>query len=480
MRSRLSEPMRACFQIPPSITGRRERVSEWLGLSGLYLFAFFSLLGISGANIGLGLMLIALLLSGEAWRSLIRQSLFWLSLLIIGYITLRMTDAASLVAAEQKTQHNQARDWIQLFLFFIPAWWISRVPGRIPTTLALMFGGFTLGILSSLDAEMLKQITEGARSGMHFGKPIIFGFDCAAAILALILFIMIQLNPDSELPSGRRNLRIGLAVVGILFFTEGLIVSQSRGVWLAFLFALPTIFATLKFTRRSRRQPAIRVFKPMLAMSLIAILILAFNWNTITARVTSEQKELGIVVTQGLGKAPLSSSTYRLHLWQFGLEKWLQRPFTGWGPGTTHALVEADDNPGLRDERGVSFDHLHNAYLEVVFQLGLIGIVLIALVCGLMIAKLMEAYRRKRVSLYFIAFLFSNFALISVYSLTDFRHLHWNWRFYWLIIAGITFAYPLMNGKVASLNATTPATNGDNTSPELDSGGMSQGVPGAP
>ncbi|MEJ2426252.1 MAG: O-antigen ligase family protein [Candidatus Thiodiazotropha sp.] len=223
-----------------------------------------------------------------------------------------------------------------------------------------------------------------------------------------------------------------------------------------------------------------RVFKPMLAMSLIAVLILAFNWNTITARVTSEQKELGIVVSQGLEKAPLSSSTYRLHLWQFGLEKWLQRPFTGWGPGTTHALVEADNNPGLRDERGVSFDHLHNAYLEVVFQLGLIGIVLIALVCGLMIAKLMEAYRRKRVSLYFIAFLFGNFALISVYSLTDFRHLHWNWRFYWLIIAGITFAYPLMNGKVASLNATTPAANGHNTSPELDSGGMSQGVPGAP
>ncbi|MET0068378.1 MAG: O-antigen ligase family protein [Candidatus Thiodiazotropha sp.] len=470
MRSGLSDRMRAFVQLPPGITGRRESISERLGLGGLYLFAFFSLLGISGANIGLGLMLIALVLSGEAWRRLTRQSLFWLSLVIIGYITLRVMDASTQFQAEQKTQFSQARDWIQLFLFFIPAWWISRVPERIPATLALMFGGFTLGILTSIDAELLKQITEGSRSGLHFGKPIIFGFNCAAAILALLLFIMIRLDADSPLPRGRRNLQVGLAVLGILFFTEGLIVSQSRGVWLAFLVAVPTVFAALKFTRRSRRQPAIPVLKPMLALGLLAILILGFNWNTITSRVTSEQQELGMVVTQGLEKAPLSSSTYRLHLWQFGLEKWLQRPFTGWGPGTTYALVEADDNPGLRDERGVSFDHLHNAYLEVVFQLGLIGIVFIALVCGLMISKLMEAYKRKRVSLYFLAFLFGNFALISVYSLTDFRHLHWNWRFYWLIISGITFAYPLMNGK--SLSQGGNSTDGQaSTSPSSSASG---------
>ncbi|MEW8046739.1 MAG: hypothetical protein AB2805_09625, partial [Candidatus Thiodiazotropha sp.] len=51
--------------------------------------------------------------------------------------------------------------------------------------------------------------------------------------------------------------------------------------------------------------------------------------------------------------------------------------------------------------------------------------------------------RRKRVSIYFLAFLMSNFMLIAIYSLTDFRHLHWNWRFYWLIIAGATLAFGL-------------------------------------
>ncbi len=465
MRSGLSDRMRPYLQLPPAISGRRELISERLGLGGLYLFAFFALLGVAGANIGLGLMLIALILSGEAWRRLTRQPLFWLSLVIIGYIALRVMDASTRIEVEQNTQFDQARDWSQLFLFFIPAWWISRVPERIPATLLLMFGGFALGILGSIDANLLNQITAGTRSGMHFGKPIIFGFDCAAAILALILFIMIRLDPGSALPKARRNLHIGIAVVGILFFTEGLIVSQSRGVWLAFLVAVPTIFVALKIARRSRRQAAPALFKPMLALSLLVAGILAVNWNTITTRVTSEQQELGMVVAQGLEKVPLSSSIYRLHLWQFGLEKWLQRPLTGWGPGTTHALVDADDNPGLRDDRGMSFDHLHNAYLEVVLQLGLIGMVLIALVCGLMISKLMEAYRHQRVSPYYIAFLFGNFVLISVYSLTDFRHLHWNWRFYWLIIAGISFAYSLMNGKTTGQSADAPDTDGQGRSP---------------
>jgi O-antigen ligase len=421
-----------------------QNISDWIGVTGLYLFSFFSLLSIAGANIGLGLMLIGLIFSSEAWRRLSRQSLVWASLVIIAYIILRSIDASAQIEADQKTQLNQARDWTQLFLFFIPAWWLSQSPQRIPTALALMFGGFSLGMLTTLDSDMLSQIAQGVRSGLHFGKPIIFGFDCAAAILGLIVLAIYRLNPQLEQTRLRRITTVGLTILAILFFTQGLIISQSRGVWLSIVFAIPTIFLTLKFTRQSKQQPKISLFVPLSALAALLALILALNWNTILERITSERQELGIVVTEGLDKAPLGSSTYRLHLWEFGLNKWLERPFTGWGPGTTYTLVEAENNPALRDIQGVSFDHLHNAYLEVVFQLGLIGIILIAWTCGLMISKLMEAYRNKRLSIYFLAFLFSNFVLIAVYSLTDFRHLHWNWRFYWLLIAGTAYAFPLL------------------------------------
>ncbi|MCG7896656.1 MAG: O-antigen ligase family protein [Candidatus Thiodiazotropha taylori] len=421
-----------------------QQTSDWIGVLGLYIFSFFSLLSIAGANLGLGLMLIGLLLSSDAWRRLPRQFLFWSCLLIIAYIVYRGVEAMAEIPLDHKTQANQARDWALLFLFFIPAWWLSQSPRRIPTALGLMLAGFTLGILSALDGETLAQLLQGERSGMHFGKPIIFGFDCAAAILGLIVLAIYRLNPQLKQNRSQQVLLVVLIILGILFYTQGLIISQSRGVWLALFFALPTIFLTLKFTRQSKKQPKVSLLMPLAAVGLVLALILALNWDTIQSRVSTEQTELGTVVSEGLDEAPLTSSTYRLHLWEFGLNKWLERPFTGWGPGTTHALVEAENNPNLKDHRDVGFDHLHNAYLEVVFQLGLVGIMIIALICGLMVSKIMEAFRRQRISIYFLAFLFSNFMLIAIYSLTDFRHLHWNWRFYWLIIAGCAYAFTLM------------------------------------
>ncbi|MCU7906635.1 MAG: O-antigen ligase family protein [Candidatus Thiodiazotropha sp. (ex Epidulcina cf. delphinae)] len=422
------------------------KISDRLGVAGLYLFAFFSLLSIAGANLGLGLMIIALALSADAWRRLPRQPLFWLCLLIIGYIALRTVWSTGEIAAAQKTQINQARDWALLFVFFIPAWWLSQSPNRITVVLTLMFSGFCLGIIGALDGETLARIQQGARSGLHFGKPIIFGFDCAAAILALMTLAAYWLNPQLDHTRSTRTIRVGLTVVAMLFFTQGLIISQSRGVWLSILFALPVVFLTLNFGRPAHRRTTHQLRTPFIAiLAVIAVIavILSLNWHTVSQRISIERQALGIVVTEGLEKAPLGSSTYRLHLWRFGLQKWLERPLLGWGPGTTHTLVEAKNDIALQDPPGSSFDHLHNAYLEAVFQLGLIGFVLIALICGLIFSMVMENYRRKRLSVYFLAFLLSNFVLIAVYSLTDFRHLHWNWRFYWLIIAAVAYAFAL-------------------------------------
>lgn len=426
-----------------------EKISNWTGLTGLYLFSFFSLLSIAGANIGLGLMIIGLMLSSAGWRNLLRQSITWFCLLVVAYILVRVNWPVGGVTAERETQFDQAMDWMQLFLFAIPAWWMSQARQRITISITLMFSGFALGMVSALDAESLRQMLHGVRSGFHFGKPIILGFDCAAAILGLTALAVYRLDARHQGSGFTTAVRLSLILLAILFFTQGLIVSQSRGVWLAMLFALPSLFLTLRYVMPGSQLGAIRLRYPLIGTFLILALILAMNWNTISQRISSESRDWSAVVNQGLDEAPLGSSTYRLHLWQFGLRKWLERPFFGWGPGTTHALVEAENNSALQDPPGSSFDHLHNAYLEVVFQLGLLGILLIALVSGVLIYKLTECFRQKRLSVYFLAFLTSNFVLIAIYSLTDFRHLHWNWRFYWLVIAGATIACSLADPQPA-------------------------------
>ncbi|MES9993407.1 MAG: O-antigen ligase family protein [Candidatus Thiodiazotropha sp.] len=426
-----------------------EMISNWLGLVGLYLFAFFSLLSVAGANIGLALMLIGLVLSKQAWRGLWRQSITWFCLLLITYIILRVYWSLGEITAEQETQIDQTKDWVQLFLFFIPAWWLSQGKQRITISIILMFTGLALGMVSSLDGETLSQSLQGVRSGLHFGKPIILGFVCAAAILGLTALAIYWLDPEQQSDRLTTAVRLGLTLLATLFFTQGVIISQSRGVWLAILIALPSLFLTMRYAAPRRQAIKIRLRYPLIGLIAISAVIVTVNWNTISQRIASESEGWNTIVNQGLDEAPLDASSYRLHLWQFGLRKWLERPFFGWGPGTTHALVEAENNIALQDPPGSSFDHLHNAYLEVVFQLGLLGILLIALISGVMISKLVDSYRKKRLSIYFLAFLASNFVLIAIYSLTDFRHLHWNWRFYWLIIAGATLAFDLVSRRPA-------------------------------
>ncbi len=426
------------------------KIGAWTGVAGLLIFAFFSLLSIAGANIGLALMLLGMIISPAAWRRLSHEPLFWISLLTIAYIAFLGYRTALAFPEYHKTVVSQSKDWALLFIFFIPAWWISREKGRLLLTLSLMLIGFSLGILSSLDGATVSQILNGARLGLHFGKPIIFGFICAVAILALTTLTFYLLSPRAQLRTANKALFVGLTVISILFFIQGLIVSQSRGVWLSILIALPT---ALILIRRDRHPSAATSKATPILLAAVALIILAAlsaNWDTITKRVFVEQQELSIVVSKGLEEAPLGSSTYRLHLWRFGIERWLERPLMGWGPGTTYGLIDAENSIALKNPDGSSFDHLHNAYLEVLFQLGLIGLILIAVTTFLVISICVSQYKAGRISKYLFAFLLSNFVLILVYSLTDFRHLHWNWRFYWMILSGIVFSLALSPPNASS------------------------------
>jgi O-antigen ligase len=217
--------------------------------------------------------------------------------------------------------------------------------------------------------------------------------------------------------------------------------------------ALPAVLLFLRIGREHGQRYTRRHLVVLTGILLLTSLQLLLNWNTIAQRMQYERQELGVIISEGLEEAPLGSSTYRLHLWKFGLAKWLEKPVFGWGPGTTFEMLEAENDIALKNPDGNSFDHLHNAYLEVLFQLGLTGFVLMAIVGTLLMWSIIQAYRKQCLSSYLQAFLLGNFVLIAVYSLTDFRHLHWNWRFYWLIIAGIAFACSLVENRPAASRA---------------------------
>lgn len=194
-------------------------------------------------------MLLGMIISPAAWRRLSHEPLFWISLLTIAYIAFLGYKTALAFPEYHKTVVSQSKDWALLFIYFIPAWWISREKGRLLLTLSLMLIGFSLGILSSLDGTTVSQILNDARSGLHFGKPIIFGFICAVAILALTTLTFYLLSPRAQRRLITKALFVGLTVFSILFFDRQ---SVQRGL------ALYTHRFTHRTDTHPKRSPSIR------------------------------------------------------------------------------------------------------------------------------------------------------------------------------------------------------------------------------
>lgn len=414
---------------------------ERVGIIGLYLFALSSMASVSAANIGLGLMLLSFIVSSKAWRSMSHEPIFWLCLTLIVYISLRAIWAAQEFPSISNLPMNRAKSWILLFLFFIVGWWLAGDSRHTAIVLVLALAGFTLGILSSPDASLLLSlIPKNVRSGMHYDKAILFGFHCAVMILGLLVFAPRWLRRNRQRAPWVPVFLAIATLVMALFFLQGMIISQSRGVWLAALVVIPV--TAFLFHRKSAWQHANgkRRWLLWLLIPAVVTLVAATNWNLIWKRLSPEGQTLTIVLQQGLDKAPLSSSSYRLSMWRFGIEKWSERPIFGWGPGSTQLLVEQEPEKVYPHPSGEPWDHLHSVYVELLLQLGLTGAALVAAIIVLLTKGVVDAYRSNRLPRDLFYFFTACLALTAIYSLTDFRHLQWNWRFFWLLFAGIGFA----------------------------------------
>lgn len=92
---------------------------------------------------------------------------------------------------------------------------------------------------------------------------------------------------------------------------------------------------------------------------------------------------LGFLIMAGVtGKLhnDLFTEASRLHVWQRTVELTLQRPWTGWGPGTFKVIF-----PVLSQIDSLPWKTAHNDWLQFLFELGIpAGLVLLAGIVGLL------------------------------------------------------------------------------------------------
>lgn len=435
-------------------TSKCQQIIDCLGTAGLLLFAFSAFLSTTGLSIGLGLLVAALLLNRSLWPGLKRDPFLILCVVSSTYLILLTLWAIWEFPDSRRLQEKQAWDWFRLWLFLCVGWWINGDRKRIRWVLLLALVGLLTGMAYALSSHF-NLLWSGMRTGFHL-KIIAFGLYSSTAILGLLLMAPRILGKKGNLPFFA--IRVGLWLIALVLLTQGLIITQSRGAWLAAILVIPPLVILSYFVSWTRQ-----VSSRWLATGLVSFVVVLFalliwaNLPTIQNRVSQEQKTFEATWKLDFNDIPTRGFGVRVQAFRFGLSKWLERPIFGWGPGSTEYLISQSGDPTLQHPLSGGgyawLDHLHNTYLEVLVRFGLVGAFLILTVLGFLLRSLWIAHRERRLPTDYTLFLTGMFPLMAIWSLSDFRLLHPDWRSYWILLGGIAYGFRSPSGDHVKFKA---------------------------
>ncbi len=173
----------------------------------------------------------------------------------------------------------------------------------------------------------------------------------------------------------------------------GLLLSWSRGAWLAFAVAVAVVI--LAHTRRA--APVV-----MVAVTLAVVFAVVFGLvdllpASLVNRVSELQQFVGLVNIRSIEVTDANFSVIeRIAHWQAALGMWADHPWLGVGIGNFATAYPAYNLPRWYEPLG----HAHNVYLNFGAEAGLLGFVAYL---ALWIACLWQAVRAAAVSNRFVA-----------------------------------------------------------------------------
>jgi O-antigen ligase len=445
----------ASTDISRVFTSRNRDWAQVIGLAGVHLFAFFAFLGTAPATIGTVLFSLAFVSRLSHWRSLAADRLMRLCLAYGGYLLVHSL-IFWLKAPSPTLAHEIARsgwDWIGLLQFVPFAYWAAGREDRAQRLLFLALIGFTLDILRNIDWATFNTAFFSTRFGANLPANA-FGMYTGLGILGLVAMRgrFWQRRPTGE----RRWPWIGLWVLCTVVMAEGLALSLSRGSWLAFAVAVVVLLAAEWRAGRSKDQGSkANVVGAAVVLTLVLAFLVGLNAGSIKGRLAADSGTIDQITQGRISAPPSGSGGLRLHVWRFGLEKWAERPWFGWGAGSSYYLIEHSGRPDLRDGP-FWLDHLHNTYLEILVQFGVVGFGLISLMVLLLVLGVAQECRAGRMSGDLCRLFTASVAFVLVWSLFEYRVVKHDWAFFSILFAGTAYSFRLRASRKG--DATDPAS----------------------
>ena len=433
---------------------------------GLYLTALSLFLAPAGVSVGLALIWLGFFLALATGRRLPVSAGVWLAA-VFGLYALINAALTDYPGSDLGGRFASVADWVQLCVFVPVACALRGDQRRLLQLLALALFGLLLGGLGRLDWALLlsdSTVFLGSRPG--FGFPaIVFALFSGIALIGLFV---LRARWWSASVRGIGAWGVVLWLVAAAMLLQGFVLTLSRGAWIAlactvvvavwmgrrgYLIARSDEIAAVSLGERSGERSGERLgdgpgvsaaqgrmthLRPALPWlgGLLLMGLMALNAGTIIDRLGAETDAASAILSGDTDVSAQSSFGQRWHAQRFGLSLWLERPVFGWGPGSSHALIASSGEPALGVGGDEVMDHLHNTYLELLVQLGLIGL---AIWVGLFVSLFLsigKAWRARLLSADLARFLTLAIVYLSVWDLFDFHALHQDWRGAWALLAG--------------------------------------------
>jgi O-antigen ligase len=178
---------------------------------------------------------------------------------------------------------------------------------------------------------------------------------------------------------------------------------------------------------------------------VLALLIfgVTLGAGTIEKRLDAEQGSLVMLFSGELQELHPDGVGIRVWLWEDALRRIAEHPWLGWGAGSSPMLVRESAIPG-----GLS--HYHNLYLQIVAEIGLVGLGLFG---GWSILAVRAAWlaRRERFtdSCYtlFLAAVLASFLIVSCFQI---RHDDERGQYLLILMGGLALTHWLRRSTAAA------------------------------
>ncbi len=396
-----------------------------LSLAGIYLLAFFCFLSPPVVVLAEVLLLVAALLD---WRHSVAVLRTFYGRLFIAFVVLALLSAAwaSQTFGYTGSQFEQAGDYIQMSLFWLAGWAVYRQQIRLEWVFAVLVAGMLLSLVIHFPYGHIEALL-AARERFGFGSIHSIQLGTYLAVLSVGLVVALSRLLAGRGHSMRRWLLAALVLSVLAVFLMALMMTWSRGAWLAFVAGVIFVglFKLLQLLRRGRmglRHVALLTG----ALSLAVLLVTTLGAEKITHRLMAESDIYQRILAGDIENIPKTSVGWRVHMQVFAWQRFWERPLLGWGPYTKQVI----DNSDL----GLPWGHLHNGYWEVLLRFGLVGGVLFAAGIGWLVRGLWLSYRRDAGEEPIMLGVLGGFLALAVWAMIDYKFTGWeNTALLWLL-----------------------------------------------